>query len=607
MDISKLFDRIIETDVLSVGGSGAGVTAAIAALRKGVSVTLVSKGKVGNSGNAIMAGGSFSIDGESAYEVCKIKEANKSYTKDKLFQDIVKESYYISDQNIVEQFVEDAPMIVKEVLDWGERAGQKFLFLPPGAWLSSGKCWGKALEQGIRENHGIQVIEDTIIVELVKNGGRIAGAIGIDIYTGKLILFKAKAVILGTGGYQPFSFKNTVTDMTGDGVAMAYRAGAKLADMEFLLCFPTALSPNELKGSIYPFVFEFNMRQLNVQARNGKGELIEIPEKIAKIAKGSKLSKLVSTYYWGKEIDEGRGTLNKGVYLDYSNNSKEDLENAFHNFFTKFSIWYKYGYYKGEDLSEVTRKVLNKEYLEVGLGYEYSMGGILIDEKMQTSIPGLYAAGEVTSGLFGACRVGDGLTEMLAQGYKAGEMASQYVNESNCNEVDLDEIKTIVEDILKPLNRREGFSPIRVHHEIEEASDYGFGFRRDEKRLLETLRRLEVIKNEMLPNLAVKDKSRLYNYEWISSMQVKNLLICVEAGVKAALMRKESRGCHIRTDYPQVDNDNWLTRIIVSNLKGEMALETRKPIVTRISLPEGKEKSIMDYYLNKNLKYKVYD
>ncbi|MGI6154283.1 MAG: FAD-binding protein, partial [Christensenellaceae bacterium] len=352
MKTSGVVDRVITTDVLAVGGSGAGVTAAVAALRSNVKVTLVSKGKVGNSGNAIMAGGGFSVDGESALKVCGMENADPSFTQDKLFDYIVKESYFISDQNMVEQYVEESPKVVNELLQWGKRAGQEFLFVPPSTWIAAGKCWGNALKQGIKENPEIEVIEDTMIIDLLTNNGQVVGALGLDIYTGELIAFKSKAVVLGTGGFQPFSLKNTVTDMTGDGVAMAFRAGAKLADMEFLLAFATALSPNEMKGSIYPFVMEFNMRNIHYDVRDGNGDLIDIPEEIIKISRGTKLSKLASMYYWGKAIAEGRGTPNGGVYLDYSSNSKEELERSLENFFQRFSKWHRYGYYKGEDMSE---------------------------------------------------------------------------------------------------------------------------------------------------------------------------------------------------------------------------------------------------------------
>lgn len=595
--------KIIAADVLAVGGSGAGVTAALAAQRSGREVLLVSKGKVGNSGNAIMAGGGFSIDGESAHRICGIEEADPNFTKEQLFENIVKESYFISDQNMVEQYVDESPQIVHELLEWGKRCGQEFLFVPPSTWISAGKSWGRALKQAIKENPGIKVMEDVMVVDLLTNNGTVVGALGIDIYTGELIVFKSKAVVLGTGGFQPFSLKNTVTDMTGDGVAMAYRVGAKLADMEFLLAFATALWPEEMKGSIYPFVFEFNMRDLDFIIRDGQGKIVEIPPEVTRTTRGTKLSKLVSMYYWGKEINEGRGTSNDGIYIDYSINSRGKIQESLEMFFDRFSRWHRRGYYKGEDMSKVKDKMLKGEYLEVGLGFEYSMGGILVDDRMQTGVPGLFAAGEVTSGVFGACRAGDGLTEMLAQGYRAGLSAAEFARDSDELSIDKYQVEKVVDKILKPFKIKDGISGVKVHDNIEKAADAGFGVIRNEEGLIKTLKELERIKKEEIPNISSADKSRRYNIDWIESIQCRNLLTCTEAGVRAALMRKESRGCHIREDYPEVNHDKWLVRIIVSNEKGEMKLSTRKPKVTRLSLPTGKNENVIEYFFDENLEY----
>lgn len=596
--------RIIETDVLAVGGSGAGVTAAVSALRAGVRVTLVNKGKVGFSGNAIMAGGGFSIDGESAHHTLGIESADPNYTKEIVFDSIVKESYYISDQNMVEQYVEESPEIVKEVLAWGERAGQKFLFSPPSTWISAGLSWGKAVRQGLKENPEIEVIEDVMIVELLKSKGQVNGAIGIDIYTGEIILFKAKAVVLGTGGFQPCSLKNTVTDMTGDGIGMAYRAGAKLADMEFLLAFATALYPNEMKGSIYPFVMEFNMRDIKYDVRDANGKLIDMPEEIIRLSRGKKLSKLVSMYYWGKAIEEGRGTKNDGVFMDYSDNDKTKLTQSLENFFDRFSAWHRRGYYKGEDMTIVKEKMLADGLIEVGLGFEYSMGGILVDEKMKSDVPGLFAAGEVTSGVFGANRVGDGLTEMLCQGYRAGLSAAEFAKSADAVEIDMAQSDMLLEKITRPFEKVEGLSPITIYQKIEKVCDEGFGIIRNEEGLLGALKELERIKAEDVPQISFNSKSPSYNYEWVSYLQMENLLTCAEAGIRAALMRKESRGCHIRSDYPEVDHDNYLFRIIARDDAGEMKLQTRKPIVTKIPLPTGKKENVIAYFLDKNLEYK---
>jgi succinate dehydrogenase/fumarate reductase flavoprotein subunit len=602
----KDFNKVLETDVLIVGGSGAAVSAALECKKSKLDVMVVSKGKIGRSGNAIMAGGGFSIDGESAYSVCGEENANRDFDQDALFDSIVKESYYLSDQRLVEQYVYESPEIVREFLALGKRAGQKFLFSPgSNSWISAGLSWGRAAAQGIKENKEIVTIEDVMVIDVIKSGDIVNGAIGINIYSGELILFKAKAVILATGGFQPCTLKNTVSDMTGDGIGIAYRAGAKLADMEFLLAFATALYPTEAIGSIYPFVMEFNMPDVDFIVRNGSKEIIDIPAEVIKISRGKKLSKLISMYYYGIPIFNGEGTERKGVYLDYSVNDKDKLKKSLDNFFEKFSLWHRKGYYKGDDMSKVVEKILDDGLIEIGLGYEYSMGGVLIDETMSTSVPGLFAAGEVTSGLFGANRVGDGLTEMLCQGQRAGKTAIKYISEIEESKIDDYYISKIIDKINVPFKNTESeISSQRIHRRIEEISDEGFWCIRTEGKMEKALTAIEQLEKDEMNKIFIKNRTKNYNYELIDYLQCENLLTCVKAGLISAINRKESRGCHIRLDYPKVDHDNYLYRSVISEHDRNMKLDKIAPYVTKMELPKGTKENIIEYFLNKNLDYK---
>ncbi|MGI6623679.1 MAG: FAD-binding protein [Acetivibrionales bacterium] len=598
----RKIDRFVETEVLAVGGSGAGVTAAIFASRNGVKVTLVSKGKVGYSGNAIMAGGGFGIDGESGKNFLGYEGACPDFTKAKLFDCIIKEGFYLSDQNMAAQYVEEGPVIVKEYLVWAEHAKQDFLFYPPCNWISSGISFSRAVLHGLKETNGVQIMEDVIIVEILTVDNAVTGAIGIDIYTGETILFSAKAVVIGTGGYQPFSMKNTVTDMTGDGPGMAYRAGAKLTDMEFMLAFPTAVVPHEMRGSIYPFVFEYNMPDLKYTVRDKNMEALPIPDKIISMSRGNKLSKLVSSYYFGHALDKGLGGPNGGLFYDYSENSLEVKKQQLARFYGLFDRWHKHGYYKGESLAEVEEMIYKDIPLEVGLGFEYCMGGIEVNENMETSINGLYAAGEASSGVFGACRVRDGLVEMLCQGMRAGISASAYCHANELQKHDKDLIDFYLDKIFGYYDHKEGISPVILYNEIERACDEGFGVIRCEEKLQNALKRIIALKQE-LTNATLKNQCRCYNNEWLMAIQAENLLICCEAGIRAAILRKESRGCHIRKDHPMVDHDNYMIKYILSKDGDSMKIEKRRPVVTAIPLPSGQKTDIIDYFLDPELNY----
>ncbi|MBQ9942261.1 MAG: FAD-binding protein, partial [Christensenellaceae bacterium] len=468
--------KTIKSDVLVVGGGGAGVYAAIEALRSGASVVLASKGKVGNSGNTIMIGGSYAMDGHSAKHRYGFEKGDDTVTKEVLLEQIIKQSFFLSEQDVAEQFVEDSPACVYEMYEWTERAGQKQTFMSPGGWLISGHAMGVGLQQGLKENPGVQMVEDVMITELLTAEGRIAGAIGLDVYTGEVIRFDAKAVILATGGYQPFSCKSTNSDMTGDGVAIAYRAGAKLADMEFLLPCMTALEPAVTRGSLMPFIYEC-MSGIAMSSVDKNGDPIVVPEEMRKVAEGSELEKLISTYYWSQAVEKGNGLEDDGMYYDFTGMSDEEIRASFQRYIDIMATFYRKGYYHGESIEMYRDYIIEHgKRIKVGAVFEYTMGGIVIDKDMATNVPGLYAAGEAGSGVFGACRVADATTEMLVQGWKAGRTAAAYAKEAPAAIADEAQVQAILEELERPLTGDgQGMSGVDCIGAIHKAADLGFG------------------------------------------------------------------------------------------------------------------------------------
>ncbi len=600
-------DREIKTDVLAVGGGGAGVTAAISAFRlldgKG-KVTIASKGPVGRSGNTIIAAAGISMDGESAGTYGY--DADESFTKEVWFDEIVRQGFHLSDQRIVERFVESAAPRVKELLEWGERAGEYFHFVRPAGFFTSGKAVGSALRQGLKEHPGIEIVEDVIITDILTDDGRCVGAIGIDVYSGEVILFKAKAVILGTGGFQPFSFKCTASDMTGDGIGIALRAGLPVADMEFPLCIPgVCITPASRRGSIftgiYSMVSETVPGMIPPKTTNGRGDLFSaiIPKPLIEIAKTTGWIKLIYAYYWWREVSEGRGSPGGGVYFSFKDVNIDDFDKGFETLSGMLSLWYKAPMtYQGEDISIFRDEVVGGRDWEVGLGHEYSNGGIVVDENGGTSLPGLYAAGEASSGCFGAYRGNRALVEMIVQGHASGEHAAAYVGEAGELNIDEGQIEKHVGRITKYIDRKKGVSPASVRKRLESTADGGFGFLRDEKGILKAMAELEKIKGEMLPEMATTSKSRVYNPEWMEALAVENLALCLEAGFAAAGMRRESRGTHIRSDHPKVDNDNFLVRIFHLLEGGKLMQSLEKPITTKIEPPKGSVESVMEHILS---------
>jgi succinate dehydrogenase / fumarate reductase flavoprotein subunit len=566
--------KTIVSDILVVGGGGAGIMSAIVAARNGAKVTIAVKGKIGKSGNYIMLGGSFGVDGLSAREYCKQPEANPEYTKEVLFDKLISSAFYIGDQKLQKHFVEKGPKALKEFFQWVEESGQKFIFNNKACrWRTSGTAFGNVLKQGLKEQEKeteIDTYEDTMITDLLSCDGRVCGALGMDMYTGEVIEFKAKAVILATGGYQPFSLKNTFSDMTGDGIAMALNAGAEVKDMEFLLYIPTLIEPAYARGSILPFQMTMpNLFPLRQKATDLDGAELVYPTdgQFKTNASNSKVKKLLMHYFYGKGIYEKWDKYGNRFYFDYSDYTDDEIREAFRVIADNMVHWYKKGMYHHIDLMDLAERIIkNDKRLLVGMGNEYSMGGVVVDETFATRVPGLYAAGEVTSGVFGAFRSADGLTEMLAHGLTAGQSAYEFImSAAQLEPKDLDEK---LARLTAPLNRTNGISPIEALNKLESICDKGFNFFRDGERLAkayEEIRGLRASLDQMAaPGGAV------YNLEWMNSVILRNLALCAEIGIYSAMQRKETRGCHVRSDYPQVNNKDYMFSYTASLKDGEI-------------------------------------
>lgn len=226
---------------------------------------------------------------------------------------------------------------------------------------------------------------------------------------------------------------------------------------------------------------------------------------------------------------------------------------------------------------------------------------------MATRVPGLYAAGEAGSGVFGACRVADATTEMMVQGSRAGRSAAQYAQSVVQPAADEQQVNNILDKIQAPLKRSDGVSPLDAIQKLHRAADTGFGSIRNETGLSGALHAVGQIRDGDLPRLTAKCKSPNYNYERLCAIQAENLATCLEAGIRAAMMRRESRGFHLRLDYPEVDNDRFAVRILEEQGSNGMEVSQRKPHVTKITIPSGSNRDIPDFILHHKLKFKNAD
>ena len=597
-------DRTLETDILVVGGSGAAVAAAVSARRHADAkdrITLVSKGKVGASGNAILAAAGISLDGPGARDAGY--DGDPSFTRETWYDQIIRDGFYLSDRRIAQRYVEEGPEWVLELVRWGTDAGQYFHFHPPANFFTSGKAIGQALVKGLSEHPEIDVLEDVAVTDLLVGEGRCVGAVGVDIYTGEIVSILARSVLLCTGGFQPYSFRCTVSDMTGDGPAMALRAGVRVSDMEFLLFLPgVALSPRIHRGSIFPGLATMLARRIpgfpQPQVVNGKGEdlLERMPGGARIMASETGWFKLLHTYYWSREILEKRGTENGGMRYSFAGLEKDKLAEGFGALDGLMRIWYRDQWtYQGEDFTDLIETALSGGSWEVGSSCEYSIGGIVVDDDGRTDLPGLFAAGEVATGCFGAHRTYRALVEMLTTGASAGREAARSMERGAQIAPDEESLSRCLNRLVSPLERKQGEDIRDIRDRLEKAADMGFGPLRDRERLSNCVDRVADIRKEGIPAVSVKTGDRAYNPEWLEALSVENLALCLEAGSCAALFRKESRGTHIRLDYPNVDHDQFLSRITFCMKDDQMVRGSISPDISGLDVPVGDSIDVVGY------------
>jgi succinate dehydrogenase/fumarate reductase flavoprotein subunit len=566
-------EEIIKTDVLVVGGGGAGLRAAIESSKDHVKTILVSKGSVARSGATELAGADLTTDGKSLRKLGFFGEPKDS--KETWFRDMVNQGYYLNNQRLLDIYVQKAPERVKELIDWGMDVS----FSEERAIFTSGTHITDALKRAAKE-YNVELIDDVMITDLLTRNGRVVGAIGIDINTGRFLIFQSKAVILATGGWHKAYSPNAGSrELSGDGVAAAYRAGAELVNMEMVtFCCNVLIWPPCWRGSIFTYVLHM---RTGLEIVNSKGEkfLEKYNPKIVKFGTSTEWNKSFISVASALEILEGKGSLHGGVYLRTGV--------PWEVFESQVSMFYPDWKFKGVDFSELARMLKEEEPVEVGPAAEYFEGGISINENCETNIPGLYAAGECALSPFGANRVSAATTEMLVFGEIAGRSAAMYAKKVRSEQIDENQVRKLEEKALQPLKRGEGIKSVELRSRIQKMAYEKLGPARDHEGLESFIREIQRIRIEELPKLCITSASRKYNMEWIEALELDNITQLLEISAMAALMRTESRGVHYRIDYPHTDYDNWLKEIVAKQVEGKPKLSTRPVKAAIITPPTG--------------------
>jgi succinate dehydrogenase / fumarate reductase flavoprotein subunit len=525
-----------EHDVLIIGAGGAGLRASLEALAQGASVGVVCKSLLGKA-HTVMA------EGGIAAAMANVDAADNWKTH---FCDTMHGGKFLNNWRMAQLHAQESPDRVRELEQWGalfdrtengdilQRAfgGHTFKRLCHVGDRTGLEMIRTLQDRGVQQ--GIDVYMECTITRLLIDGGHVTGAFAYWRETGRFIVFKAKSIVIATGGIgKAWRITSNSWEYTGDGMALAYEAGAELMDMEFVQFHPTGMVwPPGVQGILVTEA----VRGEGGMLRNKAGErfMEKYDPKRMELSTRDVVARSIYT-----EVKEGRGTEHGGAYLDISHKPAEYVKKKLPSMYHQF-----------KELADVD---ITKGPMEVGPTCHYMMGGIRVDaETAQSTIPGLFAAGEAAAGLHGSNRLGgNSLSDLLVFGRRAGLAAAEYAKRASASSFDNSQIEQAEKELLAPFSNSGAESPYAVHRDLQEVMQNLVGIYRTKEDLEKALVELEKLRVRAAK--ASVEGSRLFNPGWHLSYDLKAMLIVSEAVTHSALARTESRGAHSRIDHPNLD------------------------------------------------------
>lgn len=551
----------MRTDVLVIGGGGAGARAALEARKLGAEVLLVVKGSfeaigtrgAGATASAISEFGVLATPGWAGPltegEMLVSHRFHISLEQD--FVGIIQLGLGMTDPKLAQIIVEEAVKTRTALLKWGASLGK---------WgvASHGVPIKQALARQIKRAN-VSVQDKTMIVDLLVHDGECVGAIGINETNGDILVFKAGATIVATGGdANLFMLNLNPPCTTGDGYAMGYRAGAELTNLEFKQIFLGTVYPtkNMLLRSLVPYVKltnvkgeEFLKNYLPEEA--SPEECLMQRQSHNPFSTRDSLSRYVDIAIIG-EVEAGRGTDHNGIYLDRSDPRSPRLT------IPRREFWL----YRGIDF--------DKGPVEIGVCHHSSLGGFRINEHAQTTLPRLYAVGEAAAGPHGADRMGGHM--LLASqvfGARAGRHAAAHAKGLRLPDIDNRLLRVAKERIRTLRNKKGNQNPADVKRILQQLTYYDLLVIRSRESLSRLLNSVKGIEEEFVHHLRVKNTQEL-----VEVLELQNLLLLARLEAAVCLERTESRGSHYREDFPCQDDKNWLKSITVKEVSGKLRLDT---------------------------------
>jgi len=554
-------------DVLVIGAGGAGLRAAIEASATGVSVGLVCKSLLGKA-HTVMA------EGGIAAALANVDERDNWKVH---FADTMRGGQYVNQWRMAELHAKEAPDRVRELEAWGavfdrtkdgrilqrNFGGHKYPRLAHVGDRTGLEMIRTLQDHGVHQ--GIEVYMEHTILSVLKDGDRVVGAFGYERERGRFRIFRAKAIVLATGGIgRAYKITSNSWEYTGDGHSLAYDAGAELIDMEFIQFHPTGMVwPPSVQGILVTesvrgeggiltnkegkrFMFDSIPENYRAQTADNAEEgwrycqADKNARRPPELLTRDHIARCIV-----REIKEGRGSPHGGVYLDISW-IKQKLPNAAEYIKKKLPSMY----HQFKQLADID---ITEQPMEVGPTTHYIMGGIHVDpDKQMSRVPGLFAAGECAAGINGANRLGgNSLSDLLVFGKRAGEFAATFAKENQHGKIDNDKIDIVAREALKPFEQTSGENPYEVQKDLQETMQDRVGIVRNESEMRSALERLQEFWQRA--DRAGVTGHREFNPGWHTALDLKNLLTVSEAITLAALERKESRGAQFREDYPNKD------------------------------------------------------
>jgi succinate dehydrogenase / fumarate reductase flavoprotein subunit len=572
-----------EYDVIVIGAGGAGLRAAIEAKAMGVRTALICKSLLGKA-HTVMAEGGIAAAMGNVW-----KEDNWKVH----FRDTMRGGKLLNNWRMAQIHAQEAPDRVLELEEWGalfdrtkdglilqrDFGGHRYARLAHVGDRTGLEMIRTLQQQAVAK--GIDVFMETTMYRLLREDGRISGAIGYDRQTGELLLFHAKAVVLATGGVgKAWTITSNSWEYTGDGFGMALEAGAELIDLEMTQFHPTGMVwPMSVRGLLVTegvrgdggtlknsagrrFMFDYIPEFFRAETADNEAEADRwYDDKRTNRRTPDLLPRDEVARAINAEVKAGRGTEHGGVFLDIASRRTPDYIKR-----RLPSMYHQFMQLAGVDITTTP--------MEVGPTLHYIMGGIHVDaDSTQTTVPGLFAAGEVAAGLHGANRLGgNSLSDLLVFGRRAGLYAAEYAKRlARMPLIEEEQVTRLEKEITEPLARPAGENPYALHHELQETMHELVGIIRVHAELQEAIVRLGAIRARGAR--AAVTGGRTYNPSWHLALDLQTMIAVSEGIARSALMREESRGGHTRSDFPEPDKE-WGKKNIVTRKK-DGALELR--------------------------------